>query len=269
MTQTKLANQINPQVMADMLSAQLPSKLKFAPFAEIDQTLVGQAGDAITIPSFVYIGEAEDVAEGVAITPTQLTTASKEVRVKKAVKAVELTDEAMLSAHGNPVDETYSQLEKSLADKVDSDCVKALEGATLVHTAGTAISYDAIVDAIDKFAEEDDEVKVLFIHPNQKATIRKSPEYIKGVEKAFMTGVIGEIAGAQVVASSKVPFDSVGNTYTNFIIKEGALGIYLKRDANVEKDRDVLAGLDVLVANQHYVAALKNESKAVKLITTK
>ena len=267
MTQTKLADQINPQVMADMLSAELPSKLKFAPFATVDQTLVNNAGDTITIPSFVYIGEAEDVAEGEAVTPTKLTTKSKDVKVKKAVKAVELTDESMLSAHGNPVDETYTQLEKSLADKVDSDCVTALKTATLEHTAGAQISYDAIVDAIDKFGEEDDEVKVLFIHPNQKTIIRKSPEYIKGVEKAFMTGVIGEIAGAQVVTSNKVPFD--GTNYTNFIIKEGALGIYLKRDANVEKDRDILSATDVLVANQHYVVALKNESKAVKLITIK
>lgn len=38
MAQTKLANLVNPQVMADMVSAALPKKIKFAPIARIDTT---------------------------------------------------------------------------------------------------------------------------------------------------------------------------------------------------------------------------------------
>ena len=57
MTQTKLSNIVNPEVMADMISANLPSKIKFSPLARIDTTLVGQAGDTITIPKFNYVGD--------------------------------------------------------------------------------------------------------------------------------------------------------------------------------------------------------------------
>ena len=41
MPQTKLANLVDPQVMADMVSAKLPKKIKFSPIARVDTTLVG------------------------------------------------------------------------------------------------------------------------------------------------------------------------------------------------------------------------------------
>ena len=52
MAVTKLTNMINPEVMADMISATLLTKIKFAPLATIDTTLVGQPGDTITVPKF-------------------------------------------------------------------------------------------------------------------------------------------------------------------------------------------------------------------------
>lgn len=268
MAQTKLANLVNPQVMADMISASLPSKIKFAPLARIDSTLVGQAGDTVTIPRYSYIGDADDLTEGVAMGTTVLSTSTQTVTIKQAGKAVEITDKAALAGYGDPVGEAEKQLEMSIASKVDNDCVEVLSGATLTHDASTLdLSYNVIVDAVDKFEEEDDETKILFIHPLQKGTLRKMTDFVQNVPDAFMTGVIGEVAGCQVVASNKVPYDSVGKKYTNFIVKEGALAIYLKRDVEVESQRDILAKTTVISADEHYVAALEDESKVVKVIT--
>lgn len=52
MAQTKLANLVNPEVMADMISAKLPKKIKFSPIAKIDNTLSGQPGNTITVPKY-------------------------------------------------------------------------------------------------------------------------------------------------------------------------------------------------------------------------
>ena len=153
--QTKLANLINPQVMADMIAAELPQKIKMSPFAVVDTTLQGVAGNTITIPKFAYIGEADDVAEGIAAGTTVLTATTSQATVKKAVKAVELTDEAMLSGYGDPVGEATRQLTLSLADKIDSDCMTAAVGASKVADKSTAvISYNSIVDAVDLFEDE-------------------------------------------------------------------------------------------------------------------
>ena len=46
---TKLENLINPEVMADMIAAELKNKIKLKPIAQVDDTLVGQPGDELTV----------------------------------------------------------------------------------------------------------------------------------------------------------------------------------------------------------------------------
>ena len=70
---TKISDLINPEVMADMISAKIPKKIVVAPFAKVDTTLQGQPGDTITIPQYAYIGDAVDVAEGVAAETVKLS----------------------------------------------------------------------------------------------------------------------------------------------------------------------------------------------------
>ena len=209
MAMTKLANLVNPEVMADMISATLPKAIKFSPIATIDTTLVGVPGDTITVPKYAYIGDAEDVAEGVQMGTTVLTTSTTQVTVKKAGKAIELTDEAVLSGYGDPMGEGTRQLGMSIANKIDNDCVDALYGATLTKATSAKISYDGIVDAIDLFEDENDQntAKVMFIAPKQATTIRKDPNFLdknKYPLDVVMNGVIGQVGGAQVIISKKV-----------------------------------------------------------------
>lgn len=266
MTITKLAQMVNPEVMADMISAELPKKIKVSPLATIDRTLEGQAGNTITVPSYAYIGDAADVAEGVAIDITQMTTSTKKATVKKAGKGVEITDESVLSGYGDPIGEANKQLLMSIASKIDNDCMEALKGASLTHdVSGSAIiSYEGIVDAIDKFEEEEDEPKVLFVHPKQVTQLRKDPNFLsldKYPVPVIMDGVIGTIAGCQVVKSKRV--DDSGSMYKCPIVKPGALTIYLKRDVDVESGRDILKKTTVITADEHYTSVLSDETKVV------
>lgn len=266
MTMTKIAQMVNPQVMADMIRAELPKKIKISPLAKIDNTLAGRPGDTITVPSFDYIGDAADVAEGEAITVSQMTTKTTTAKVKKAGKGVELSDEAVLSGYGDPVGEANRQLLMSIASKIDEDCMTALKTATLTHDVheSAIISYEGIVDAIDKFEEEDYEPKVIFIHPKQVTQLRKDSNFLsldKYPVPVIMNGVIGSIAGCQVVVSKRV--DSSSSMYQCPIVKTGALTIYMKRNAMVESDRDILKKTTVITADEHYTAVLSDKSKVV------
>lgn len=330
---TKLENLIDPEVMADMVSAKLPKKIKFKPIAKIDTTLTGQPGDTITVPKYAYIGDAEDVAEGVAMGTTVLTASTTRVKVKKAGKAIEITDESALSAYGDPLGQGSNQLIMSIGAKLDNDGYDALCGASLVYDgSGAVIGYDAIVDADSTFEDESDDAltKFLFIHPDQEATLRKDADFMdknKYPLDVVMNGTIGSIAGAQVVKSKKVKLvkyakdntdgtitivsdettetatskhlstivpncidalvvgDKVKTVAKNFYAcpivvvdvqdpnedadADGtsedtpALTYYLKRDVMVETDRDILKKTTVVSADEHYAAALSNDSKVV------
>ena len=272
---TQIADLINPEVMADMISAKIPQKLVVAPFAKVDKTLVGTPGNTITVPQYSYIGDAEDIAEGVAVGTVKLQTGTTQATVKKAMKAVELTDEAVLSGYGNPVGETNNQLAKAIASKVDTDALEALYGAQLTHDgSAAAISYAGIVDAIDKFDEEVNSEKVIFVHPKQVTQLRKDSDFLSADKydgKVIVTGEIGRIANCRVVPSKKVKL--ADGKYQNPIVKLNndaeseedapALTIYLKRDTNVETDRVSLARKTDISVDKHYVAVLSNTSKVV------
>lgn len=280
---TKLSDLINPQVMADMISAKIANKIVVAPFAKIDNTLVGVPGNTVTVPQYAYIGDAADIAEGVAAETVKLTASTTTVTVKKAMKAVELTDEAVLSGYGNPVGETNNQLAQSIASKVDNDAMTALQGAQLTYDgSAAAIKYSGIVDAIDLFEEEVNSEKVIFVHPKQVTQLRKDADFIsadKYKAGVILTGEIGMIANCRVVPSKKVPVVKVGETgsqidcYACPIVKlnndaeteddAAAITIYLKRDTNVETDRVSLARKTDISVDKHYAVALSNTSKVV------
>lgn len=47
---TKLANLLDPQVVADLVDKKLIYNIRFAPLAEVDTTLVGVPGSTLTLP---------------------------------------------------------------------------------------------------------------------------------------------------------------------------------------------------------------------------
>ena len=275
---TKIGNLIDPGVMADVISAKLPNKLKVAPFAKVDTTLQGVPGDTITVSTYGYIGDADDVAEGVAVEVDAMSATSKRVAVKKAMKGVSLTDEAVLSGYGNPVGEANGQLIKALAAKLDADCMAELQKATLTYDGSAAqIGYTGIVSAIDVFGEEVNTPKVLFVHPKQVTQLRKDANFLSADAYqggVAVTGEVGIIANTRIVASSRVPQDAEKENYLCPLVQleaeddedgDGlpALTIYLKRSANVEIQRLARSRVTEITADQFYAAALSNEAKVV------
>lgn len=263
MAQTKLANLIDPQVMADMISAKLPKKIKFRPIAKVDTTLAGQPGDTITVPKYAYIGDAEDVAEGVAMGTTVLTASTTQVTVKKAGKAIEITDESALSAYGDPLGQGGTQLLMSVAAKVDNDSYDALCGASLSYDGTAAvIGYNAVVDADAKFDDESDTplAKLLFINPQQEATLRKDANFMdknKYPLDVVMNGTIGSIAGAQVVKSKKVKLVKYIKDNTS-----GTITIVADETAETSTNKHLATimpnCIDKLVVGDKVAAAAKN-----------
>lgn len=265
MALTKLENMIVPEVMADMISAKLDKAIRFAPFANVDKTLQGRPGDTITVPKWKYIGDAKDVAEGGAIDLDLLTSDSETFTIKKAAKGVQITDEAILSGYGDPKGEAINQLALSISNKVDNDLLNALGETKLSYESkSTSLDVDTLDGAIGIFNDEDPEDMLLFGTPKDIAALRKSAaeNWTRASEigdRILVSGVFGELLGAQIVRTKKL------EEGTAYLVKRGALSLFLKRDILVETDRDIKHKLTVATADKHYGVYLYDESKAVKI----
>lgn len=275
MTQTQIAQMVNPEVMADMVSAKLPKMIKFTPLAYVERMLVGQPGTTITVPKWEYSGDAKDIAEGVAIEPDQLTTKKSTMTIKKAGKGIELTDEAVLSGYGDPIGQATHQIALAIANKVDNDLVEEAKKATqFVAEAPTTV--DALDKALAVFADEEDARYVALINPEDAIDLRKdtAKEWVRGSEigaNIVVSGTFGEAHGVQIVRSKKVDKGkgflvkvSVVDTDTDDVAKYGAFVINLKRDVAIETDRDILKKTTVITGDEHYGVYLYDPSKVVK-----
>ena len=207
---TNMSAMINPEVMGDMIEAKIAALLKITPYAKVDTTLQGVAGDTKTVPAWNYIGDATDIAEGEEVSLTAMSASTRTFTIKKAMKAVGLTQEALNSGLGNPLGQAETQLAKSIAGKVDEDVLNAILSSTNVYDGTAAvIGYDGIVEANGKFEDEEDGIdRVMFIHPKQETQLLKDPDFLsadKFQSGVAVNGAIGKIAGCWIKKSAKVP----------------------------------------------------------------
>lgn len=273
--QTKLATMVNPEVMADMVSAKLPKLIKFTPLAYVETALQGQPGNTLTVPAWEYAGDATDVGEGQAISPDQLTTKKTTMTIKKAAKGYEITDEALLSGLGDPLGQATYQLGLAIANKIDNDLVEVAKTATQ-HVSEAPTTIEAIDKALDIFEDEEDAQYVAIINPKDATKLKTAvaKEWIKGSElgaNMVVSGTFGEAAGVQIVRSKKVEEGkgflvkvSPSQTQTDDANKYGAFVIMLKRDVAIETDRDILKKTTVITGDEHYGVYLYDPTRVVK-----
>ena len=270
---TMLANLINPQVMADLIDKKLVNLMRFAPLATIDATLQGRPGNTITVPSFNYIGDAATVAEGADISISQLTATPATATIHKIGNGVQITDEAVLSGLGDPIGEAVKQLSLSIASQVDNEFINVLNAITspMVFTAATAgtLAFADIADALELFGEDIDEggVKALLVSPKQYTLLRKSNGWLPASDISAdiaLKGVVGMVQGCQVIISNKLK--EASNKENAYIVKPGALRLFMKRNTLVESDRDIINKSTVITADKHFAPYLYDASKAIKIV---
>ena len=287
MAVTKMNDVINPEVMADIIEAKIEAQCKLTPYAKVDTTLQGVAGDTVTVPSWNYIGDAEDFdveavndANGEMET-AKLTAGSTTFTIKCAGKSVSVLQTAINSGLGNPVGQVNVQLAKSVQGKIDNDLIEVAYTANNEYDgSANYIGYAGVVGAVCKFEDEEDNIeKVMFINPAQEASLLTDPQFTsadKFTAGVAVTGSIGKIAGAWVKKSKKVKQDAQGH-WLNPIIKMEpdsadteytedelpALTIFLKKETQLDHEWFPKKQRHDFTVAKYYGVALTNGAKVV------
>ena len=282
MAVTKKTNVIIPEIMGPAIGAKLDKALAMMPYAAVDNTLEGKEGDEVTIPVWDYAGDAVEVAEGEEVPTSDLACTVKKYKVKKAMKAFPITDEATDSAFSNPGEEAERQILMSIKGKVEQDLIDACYGGNVVTVEHNgALDYTAIVRAVAAFNFESNPDKVLFINPAQEESLLLNPYFqdkSKFGESVGIEGVIGKIAGCYVKKSKRIeyvePTSQHGGYWRNIIVlvqneklddedPTAALTIFSKKGVVLETQRDALNQTEAIVGSKHYIATLTNSRKVI------
>jgi len=295
MATTTSANLIVPEVWADAVGPTILGRAVIAQFAEVDDQLVGQPGETVIFPKFDYIGDADDLTENVAMTPTTLTMTDSRATIKEAGKALELTDNATLQALGSPNSEGQRQLGLSVARKIDKDLRVAAEvtetgedsfgnaktwAPLKVAAANLPMSWGRLVQGIALLGDEYDPADMagIIVHSVQYAQLLVDPLFTDvskfGADATILRGQVGKIGNMPVIVSDRAtavadvdPGAGTVAGYNALLIRKGALALKYKRRPIVETDRDILKRTNLITTNVHY-AVKRVDDRGVVIIPT-
>ena len=144
-----------------------------------------------------------------------------------------------------------------------ADFITAIKsnGVTLGTTfaKGKAISYDVIVDAISALNVED-ESKLFIVIPNTwKADLRKDADYKSArMGEVIYNGQVGTIAGIPVIATKAL-------TDKALVMSAEAVKLFMKKDVEVEQDRNADTRTNSVYLRTAYVVALVDATKIAKI----
>ena len=224
----------------------------------VDNTLAAEAGMVKTINVYTYTGEAEELGAGEGNSNRgSIDYVGTDYTVKMVQQAFDYQDEDFLKDN-TIVDNMLKGANQVMVNKMTSDFIAECGKASLGHTI-TTLGYDAIVDGIAKLNVED-ESKLFVIIPNAwKAEIRKDEDYKSArMGEVVYNGQVGTVCGIPVIATNAL-------TDAAYVMSAEAVKLFMKKDVEVEQDRDADTRTNSIYLRTAYVCALVDATKICKL----
>lgn len=263
MANTVYPNKVIEAKAKDILTTQINARSMMT----IDTSLTQNAGMVKTINTYTYTGAAEEVAAGSGnSTRGSIAYVGKDYTVKMVQQAFDYLDEDFMKdpvivdfgikgATSVMTNDMTSKFYSALATK--NGATELVKGITFAK--GSSLSYDVIVDAISELNLED-ESKVFIVIPNKwKASLRKDNDYVSARQgEVVYNGQVGTICGIPVVATKAL-------TDKAYVMTNEAVTLFLKKDVEVEQDRDADKRKNSVYLRDCYVCALTDATKACKI----
>ena len=264
MANTVYPNKVIEAKAKDILTTQINARSMMT----IDTSLTQNAGMVRTINTYTYTGTAEEVSAGSGnSTRGSIAYVGKDYTVKMVQQAFDYLDEDFMK---DPVivDFGIKGATSVMTNKMTSDFYAALatkgSGSTelvkgITFAKGKALSYDVIVDAISELNLED-ESKIFIVIPNAwKASLRKDADYKSAqMGEVIYNGQVGTICGIPVIATKAL-------TDKAYVMTNEAVTLFLKKDVEVEQDRDADKRKNSVYLRDCYVCALTDATKACRI----
>ena len=224
----------------------------------VDNSLTENAGMTKTINVYTYSGTAEELAAGAGNTNRgSIKYVGTDYTVKMVQQAFDYQDEDFMKDN-TIVDNMLKGANQVMVNKMTADFIGECAKATLSHTAAT-FGYDAVVDGIAKLALED-ESKLFLVIPNAwKADLRKDPDYVAArMGEVVYNGQVGTVCGIPVIATNALDDEA-------YIMTAEAVKLFMKKDVEVEQDRDADTRTNSVYLRTAYIVALADSTKICKI----
>lgn len=249
-------------VLEKEIEDQYNSHLDLMRFCTLDNSLVGVAGDKKKIRVYRATDATEDLAMGDGNTKNiEVQYSEKEYEIMMSQNRFPYYDEELMR---DPlvVDTGVRHMTTDMFNHTQAKIFAEFNKATQTVNA-TAFDFGAFVDAVAMLPGENQEEREVFafVHPNDKAAIRKGlKDDLKYVEAYVRSGYIGTVAGVNLYVKQ----DAVEGTICGGTKK--AVTYFNKKGVAVEQERDANVRLNEIYSRKYYLVALTDENECFKIV---
>lgn len=225
----------------------------------VDNSLTENEGMTKVINVYTYTGKVEKLADGAKNTTRgSIAFEGKEYKVARAQQVFDYTDTQFMTDN-HVVDMSLEGANALMANSLTADFYTECGKATLSHSAAE-FGYDTIVDAIAKLNIEDESKLFVVIPTAWKADLRKDPDYVAArMGEVVYNGQVATIAGIPVIATNALEDEA-------YVMTSEAVKLFMKRDVEVEQERDIETKTNTVVLSAYYICALVNQNKICKVV---
>lgn len=230
------------------------------------------AGKTVQVPKYPAI-TAAGLTEGTDMSSTTVSTTSQTITVSEVGAQVVLTDLAAMGA-GNPAEELGTVLGNAIATKIDKDLIALFDGfSTSLGGAGTEITVADLMKAAATLKTNKARGQMAaVVHPwhayQLKANLTNTFVNPNGGDlqnDAMRNAYVGQIGGIDIYESANVTIDGSDDAIGAVFVPE-ALAIAMKRDFNLETQRDASLRAFELNATAIYGVGELDDSYGVELL---
>ena len=253
-------------VLENEIEDQYNSHLDLVRFCTVDNSLVGVAGDTKKIHVYRATNGTEKLEMGEGNTKNiKVSYAPEEYTIQLAQNRFPYYDEEVMK---DPmvVQVGLKHMATDMFNTVNDDIFGEFNKTELIVYAGTgpnAIGFDSFVDAVALLdAENFEELEVFaFVNSKEMAKLRKTlKDDLKYVESFARTGYVGTVAGVNIYTKKDAEDGTV------VVGTRDAVTLFNKKGTEVEQKRDPNIRLNEIYSRKYYLAALTDETKAVKIV---
>lgn len=272
-----MANLIIPSVYGSMAREKMLGRIKVAQLAmPLNLPAFKQVGETVVFPKFKRVSDAEDVKKGTGITVEELGQDSSTAKVMHKGKAIRVYDYDDKTAMGNFIEEANTQHAQLFAKVIDKELIKE----ALKTPLKTAVAVDKKITAdelnagLAMFGDEQDseDFAGIVVHSLLISSLLNMTEFVdagktynqngNGIQRNGLLGFYRNIP----IFVSDTAMDN--NECATLIIKKNSLAYMMKKDFDIEEEREAKLKATDLVADMMFAVKQINDAGVVVLRKT-
>lgn len=267
-------NLIIPEVYASLVDEKILGKVIISQAAEVIGDLMGEPGETINLPAWIYPGDASDIAVGSPIPTDKLKQSNRQATIKMvAPKGIAVNDYDDAVAFGRALEKAADFQATGIARKIDADLIAEAYKTPLKYAlaADGKITFDEANGILALYGDDANAADFNFIAVHSAYVpsflvmdgfVSAEKTFTKDGNGILVNNLLGYFRGIPVVVSDRL-YDTTGQEKFILAIKKKSLAVIPKESVHVELARDASTRTSTIYTSQYYACGVTDDSGIV------